>query len=90
MNLSSDALCCFSALSTMNQLRKVGTQFLEREDNNTCRKTYSLGSYHNILWVKELLQRKVLENTELLIKNKNSLVVFISVPPTPLMSYLIF
>ena len=54
---------------------KLGTDFW-KEDNDTCRKTYSLGSHHNIQCIKELLQRKVLENTELLMKNKNSSVIF--------------
>lgn len=48
MNLPSDTLFYFPAPMTMNQLRKVGTWFLEREDNDPCRETYTLGSYHNI------------------------------------------
>lgn len=86
MNLPSDTLFYFPAPMTMNQLRKVGTWFLEREDNDPCRETYTLGSYHNIHQVREPLQSEVLENSELLIKSENSLVVSLFVPPTAPMS----
>lgn len=68
-------LCYFPSSVTMKEnQRKLGLSFW-KEDNDTRRKTNSVGSHHNIQWVKERLQRKVLDKMEFLIKDKNFLVI---------------